>query len=151
MRTILINTFFMLAFLCLFSPTAYSKNNRPLISSEFPDTVITKQGVSNPDSIFALPLADFGFDSDGDLLTWSTATEDSIMVFFDADQETLFVHSQDDWYGRGFFTVKLFDGNAGEMQKEVQLVAFKKDGTLGSSDGTKTEYYIPWHITLLYC
>ena len=60
---------------------ARAQNQPPVISQDFPDTVITNQGVSVKDSIFALPLADFGFDPDGDSLIWSTSTEDSVVRF----------------------------------------------------------------------
>jgi hypothetical protein len=123
-------------------------NHVPTISADFPDAVITKQGISVKDSIFALPLVDFGFDLDGDSLTWSTSTEDSVMAFFNANQETLYVHGKENWYGRGKFIVRLEDNSGALDEKEIDVVCIKKDGTLLSNDGTKTEYYIPWHPLL---
>ena len=144
----IITSFLFILILFIYIVPAFSQNNAPSIAAGFPDTVITKQGVSNPDSIFALPLADFGFDADGDPLTWSTSTEDSITAFFDAEQDTLFVHSSGQWYGRGSFTIKLKDTSGAYDEKQIYVIAFKKDGTLKSPDVSKTEYYIPWHPQL---
>ena len=142
---IIVALFGLLAVLPTTSVFAQADNHAPIISADFPDTVITKQGVAHRDSIFALPLADFGYDADGDSLIWSTSTEDSIGAFFSSGQETLYVHSAGDWYGRGRFTVKLEDLSGAYDEKEVAVVAFKRDGTLLSADGTQTEYYVPWH------
>ena len=123
-------------------------NHTPIISPDFPDTVITKQGVTPKDSIFALQLADFGSDPDGDSLIWSISTNDSVATFFSAKQDTLFVHSRSKWFGRGHFVVQLTDMSGAFETKEIAVVAFNKDGKLPSADGTKTEYYIPWHPQL---
>ncbi len=139
----------LLTILIFLNSTLSAKtNNPPIISPDFPDTVITKQCVSHKDSIFSLLLSDFGYDADADSLIWSTATEDSVVAFFSALQDTLYVHSKGNWYGRGKFTIKLADAFDGHDEKEVAVIAFKRNGTLRSADSTKTEYYIPWHPQL---
>ena len=123
-------------------------NNPPIISLNFPDSVIIKQNVTHRDSIFALPLVDFGTDADGDSLIWTATTQDSIIAFLNSRLDTLYVHSQDNWFGRGTFRIRLEDLNDGYHEKEIPVTVFKSDGTLLSKDGTKTEYYIPWHPIL---
>ncbi len=139
---------FLITIIILNFSLSPAQNNAPTITTDFPDTVITKQGISHKDSIFALQLTDFGFDSDGDSLFWSTSTQDSIITFFSTNQDTLYVHSQEIWFGRGVFTIKLADVFGDYEEKDIVVIAFKKDGTLLSDDGSKTEYYIPWHAQL---
>ncbi|MFC1712417.1 dockerin type I domain-containing protein [Candidatus Poribacteria bacterium] len=118
-------------------------NRSPVIQAQFPDEIIARQGDTDLDKIFALPIR--GYDADDDPLTWSVLSPQGIEG--DVINDTLNIWSERDFFGYGEIEVKLEDSHGDFDSVAISVTVIKSNNTL-PGPGEGTEYYVPWHPDL---
>ena len=134
----------------------YMGNYAPTITSDFPtDTLYVIQGVSDLDSIAAIPVRDgihdryvqldFATDANNDPLVWTAQSSDTSKINAFVQDGVLYVAGKDTT-GYGIVNVRVSDPSGKFDERNLAVLVFGKDRTY--EEGGKTNYYVPWSSVL---